>query len=157
VRVERYHMTDYSFKGNTRLANLLDFVLPKRTLPFKYELHGGRGSGWWSITYEFAQYLVSYLDQNPRVRRFMKHTWAPDEFLIQTILMNSPFRQFVINKSLWYMKWPQNGPNPEILCAADFADLLATDQLYARKFDIEKDETILNLIDEKILAVHRAH
>ena len=85
-----------------------------------------------------------------KVKRFAKYTWAPDEYLVSTIIMNSSFRETVIPDNYRYLDWSKGGANPKILTIEDFEVLKKTDKLLARKFDIKIDTSILDRIDEMI-------
>ena len=73
--------------------------------------------------------------------------WGPDEFLIPTIVMNSPFRDSIINDNFYYIDWSRGGSNPKTLTAEDFDKLMSSDKLMARKFDTQTDAKILDLLD----------
>jgi hypothetical protein len=92
--------------------------------------------------------LLDFINAHPKIRRFAKYTWAPDEYLIPTIIMNSPFRETVVPDNYRYLDWSQGGANPKILTTKDFEALIKTDKLLARKFDIKVDTTILDMLDE---------
>jgi hypothetical protein len=149
-RIEQYHSTDYKFKGQYQLQFLVNRLLPKRKFPLPYTLFGGNCSMYWTISRACAAYVVDFLDQHPGLQRFARFTWAPDEFLIPTIIMNSPHRNKVINNNLRYIDWSQGGANPKLLRAQDFASLQHSGCFFARKFDIHQDSRILDMLDERI-------
>ena len=90
TRVTKYHLTDFHFPGAYQVQLLLNKILPKRTLP-KSLVFAGR-SQWLTLTPASAQYVVNYLRDNPKIRKFFRLTWGSDEIAIQTILYNSPFK-----------------------------------------------------------------
>ena len=147
-RIANYHMTDFDFKGRYRLQFLINRILPKRKFPYGYTLYGSNRATWWTLTAECAKYLVQFIKDHPKVSRFAKFTWAPDEYLIPTVIMNSPFKDSVIPDNYRYLDWSKGGANPKILTAADFETLKKTDNLLARKFDIKVDTSILDMLDE---------
>ncbi len=152
-RFRQYHMTDYSFKGRTRIEQLLTAVLPPRKFPLPFKLYGGPCSSYWTISIESARYLFEFLQRNLnlKLRIFFKHTWAPDEFLISTIILNSPFKDNVVNNNQRYIDWTMGGARPKIIVAGDFQKLERSGRLYARKFDIRIDTAILDMIDTQLL------
>jgi len=121
--------------------------MPKRNFPYGYTLYGSNRATWWTITSECAAYLVKLIKTHPRVRRFARYTWAPDEYLIPTLIMNSPFKDTVITENYRYFDWSKGGPNPKILTTSDFEALKNSDKMLARKFDIKIDTSILDMID----------
>lgn len=147
IRIHKYHMTDFDFKGRYAVQSTLNAVLPDRRFPLGYTLYGSERATWWTITTECAKYLLKFIQENPKIKRFARFTWAPDEYLIPTLIMNSPFRELVIPENYRYIDWSQGGSNPKILTETDFEALKKSDKLLARKFDIRVNTGILDLLD----------
>ena len=78
----------------------------------------------------------------------MKLTWAPDEFIFQTILYNSIHRSRMVNNDLRYIDWSAGGSSPKTLTIEDIGKLSGSDKLFARKFDLNKDEHVFDYIDK---------
>lgn len=152
TRYEKYHFQDVNFKGKHRLATFLTQLLPKRKLPFPYKVYGGSLGAYWTISQETARYLVSYLDHNNKVRKFFKLTWGPDEFLFNTLIMNSDFSQHVINKNYRYIDWSEGAWHPKILTLNDFERLQRSDCFFARKFDLTVDTKILEMVANNLVS-----
>jgi hypothetical protein len=121
--------------------------MPQRKFPLDVKLYGSSNSSWWILSFDAAEYLINFIDENVKLNRFMQYTWGPDEFLISTILLNSPFRERIINNNLRYIDWSKGGAHPKILSKDDLQNLIKTDKFFARKFDINIDPDILDLID----------
>ena len=149
-RYRKYHFTDFSFKGRYVIQKILNSILPDREFNHFPKLYGGPRATWWTMSNECASYVIKYMREHPQLGRFVKYTWAPDEFLIPSIVMNSQFRETVINNSGRYIDWSQGGSNPKIIKSEDLQQLLNSDKLYARKFDIKVDTDILDKLDETI-------
>lgn len=147
-RINEYHLTDETFKGRYFIQKIINKILPKRKFPLPYNLYGGPRGTWWTISMECAEYLVTFMDNHPDLQNFCYFTWGSDEFLIPTIIMNSPFKSQVINNNLRFIDWSLGGSNPKILTEEDIEALKKTDRFIARKFDIKKDTKILDLLDE---------
>ena len=49
-----------------------------------------------------------------------------------------------------YIKWIQGNPSPETLTKADYEDLIASEKLFARKFDWNKDSEVIMKLKEQI-------
>lgn len=150
-RITKYHLTDYNFRGKYRLEMILSKLLPERKFPLPLQLHGGPYGSYWILSFEAARYIYSILSQKDRNWLFFKHTWAPDEFLIHTLLMNSPFKDEIVSENHHYIDRSQGGAHPKILTTGDFLSLQRSHKLFARKFDPEIDAGILDMIDEEIL------
>ena len=150
-RFESYHFTDFNFKGKYLLQRAINNILPKRKFPLRAKLYGTCISSWWSISAACAAYLTQYIKAQQGLMRFMKYTWAADEFFIATLLMDSPYKNTIVNDNLRMITWDEHLPNPLILKSADLAGIHRSEKLFARKFDITVDAAILDEIDEKIL------
>ena len=146
-RVNRYHFTNFDFRGRYRIQFFLNAFLPTRKFPLPYKLYGGPRAMCMTITPECAAYLVDFIEKDKKLRRFIRFTWGPDEFVIPTLVMNSPFKDSVINDNFYYIDWSAGGSNPKILRVEDYNKLMATDKFMARKFDIKVDSAILDKID----------
>jgi len=122
-------------------------ILPKkRKIPANIEFYGGKT--WWSITRECAEYIVKYSRQHPKFDRFFKHTLIPDEMYFQTLIMNSPFKEKVDNNYLREIEWTGgDGTHPIIFTKYNFEHLMNSKALFARKFDVNTDEEILDMVD----------
>ena len=138
----------YRFRGRYIIQRILQKIMPKRNFPSYTKVYGGPRSSWWTLSSDCAKYVIEVLNTNKRLVRFAKYTWAPDEFLIPTIIMNSKFKDKVILDSGRYIDWSQGGWNPKILTIDDYEALIKSDKLYARKFDINVDTEILDKLDE---------
>ncbi|QJD94569.1 beta-1,6-N-acetylglucosaminyltransferase [Mucilaginibacter robiniae] len=148
-RFTQYHFTNFHFPGNTRLGMLINSILkPKRKLPNQM-VPVGR-SQWFTVPAECIEYILQYWRKNPGFVRFMKLTWGADEFVFQTILYNSKYQSWMVNNNLRHMDWSLGGASPKTFTIADKSQLLASNKLYARKFDTNKDIEVLDCIDRKL-------
>ncbi len=145
-RVEKYHYTELPFRGRHRLAALVNYFAPKRKFPVNLELVGKET--FWTLSLACAVYVMNYLDAHQKLRRFLRYTWGSDEFIFQTIIMGSPFKDKVVNNNYRYINWPLTGSRPKVFLAEDFEKIMASDALFARKFDLNTDENILTLLDK---------
>jgi hypothetical protein len=152
-RIEQYHTTYYQFKGQYRLQAAVNKLLPKRGFPLSYTLFGGPNGSWWTLSRDCARYLVEFVDAHPELRRFCRFTWGSDEFLPATILLNSPLKDRIVNENYRYIDWSEGGANPKLLTVADAPALAQSPKLFARKFDLDHDTEILDLIDRTMLHI----
>lgn len=149
-RFELFHFPDVKLKGKYRVQNILNRIMPRRKFPIACNLYGSAKSSWWTMSRDCAEFIVRYLEENPKLMKFMRYTWAGDEFLYPTIIINSPFEQRVKNNNLRYIRWENGNPSPTILKCNDLEALRNSDYFFARKFDITVDTAILDKIDEFI-------
>jgi hypothetical protein len=150
TRIHKYHFTNFGFRGKYKLQFFLNFILPNRKFPLPYVLYGGPRAMCMTLSAECAAYVVEFIGKNKSLRRFIRFTWGPDEFVIPTLIMNSPFRESVINDNFYYIDWTRGGVNPKILSTEDYNQLISSDKLMARKFEMSGQENILDLLDKKL-------
>lgn len=110
-----------------------------------------KGANWFSITGDFANYV---LDNKNEIENVYKKTKCCDEIFLQTLAYNSKFKDNlyfddIYNRyhNLRYIDWKRG--NPYIFRENDINELLETNCLFARKFDIKIDSKILELIIKK--------
>ncbi|MBS1598493.1 MAG: glycosyltransferase [Bacteroidetes bacterium] len=147
TRINQYHMTNYGFRGRYRLQFFINRILPKRKFPLPYKMYGGPCATFMTITSPCAKYLVDFIAANKKVKRFSEFAWGTDEFLIPTIIMNSDFKNTVVNDNLYYIDWSKGGSSPKVFTSEDFDALKKSDKFLARKFDIKVDTQIMDLLD----------
>jgi len=153
IWASRYHLVDYNFRGRHRVEGILNALLPSRSFPFPYTIYGGQGGAWWTLSTACAQYVVRYLRNNRKFRRYLKHTWGPDEFVPHTLIMNSAYKETTLLNRIWYQDWSSGGNHPKILQLEDLNALTNSDKLLARKFDDSVDHQVLAKIDSYILSI----
>lgn len=122
-----------------------------RRLPGRYRYYGGSAA----IILDRAgvSYLNSFLSTRlgHQILRYFELTRHPDELFFQTVFMNSPLRDTVINDELRYSDWSSPGqPHPKTLRIDDLDRLRASGKLFARKFDAARDSAILDALDSSM-------
>jgi hypothetical protein len=157
ARYRYYHFTDLKLRGKYLLQKLVNKLMPRRNFPLDISMYGSSNSSWWVISAKAAEYVVSFIESNSKLKRFMRFTWGSDEFLIATVLMNSPFKNCVINNNLRYIDWSEGGANPKIFSKKDLYQLMKSDHFFARKFDMDFDSEILNMIDRAIIKSNKVN
>ena len=140
-------------KGRMSLKTFKELMrLPKRNPFFKNQY---AGSQWWAFNEKTAKILYDYINSNNEaLENYYKFSSAPDEIFFQTILMNliAKGKKIKIKPSQTYVNWERkNCVLPVTFNDKDFDELLNLDQLWARKFDQDYNEKILDLIDSEIL------
>jgi hypothetical protein len=126
-------------------ANLM---FRKRTLPGNMRPFGG--TGYWCITRACAEYINTFVNQNPDVVKFFKYVDIPDEIFFHTIILNSPFAHNVVNDDLRCIDISE-GQGPRVWRKQDIEMLSQSNALIARKFDPAVDSEILDTIDSTLL------
>jgi hypothetical protein len=145
-RIHSYHFTDTIFKGRY-LAQRVINSLVKRKPPTNLRFYG-TSSTFWTLSPECAFYVMNFVESDPKLRRFLKYTWGSDEFVYQTVIMNSQWRDQVCNNNFRYIDWTEGGGHPKLLATADYEKIIASDNIIGRKFSMAVDANVLDLIDE---------
>ena len=130
------------------------------------------GSHFWMITDRAATYIYSVY-KGGELNEIFRNLEVPEECFCQTVLLhNSLFSKNIPDclrtsrdKDLYgidlphlrYIKWYEHGKHstghPFIIKDEDFSLLKRADALFARKFDIDVDSRVLDLIDQYLLKI----
>jgi hypothetical protein len=148
-RVRNYHLVNWRIPGKYRLEKWANKLLPPRKFPMDHELVGR--ANWFTLTYPATRYLLDFIDAHPELVRYYKYCWGADEFIFSTILYNTPAFRPAITENLLYVEFFENQGRPKVLTTADFPALMASGKLFARKFDLEVDSRVFDLIEDWIL------
>ena len=117
----------------------------------KWNIKPYKGSEWVSITGAFAKYLV---EKEGEILNLFNGVPCADEMYKQTLIMNSEFRNNVYDIGKDFagdtrlIDWERG--KPYVWRDADFQELMASNALFARKFDSQKDRGIIDRIRERV-------
>lgn len=145
-RIDKYHLEDLNVFGKFYIQKVLNRLVSKRRPPNKIKVYGY--SAYWTLSLDCALYVAKYIDENPSLARYFKYTFGSDEFVYQTVIMNSHYKNAVVNNNYRYIDWSAGGMRPKFLKTEDVDKLKESDCLFARKFDGDIDNSIFDLIDE---------
>ena len=138
--------------------NILVRAFRKIMITFQRIIHVSRnngikfqhGSNWFSITDEFARYVLTQRDWT---RKVFRNTFCCDEIFIHTLLVNSKFRDNLYHKefdndmlkgSMRFVDWERG--KPYIFTIDDIEILKQSEAMFARKFDENVDSEIIREI-----------
>ncbi|WP_406826387.1 beta-1,6-N-acetylglucosaminyltransferase [Pedobacter sp. KACC 23697] len=142
-RVNFYWFVDeLGLTKSERLYSIQKEESQSRLTKLSMDFYGG--SQWWNMTFIAAQYILDYCLKNPQYVNFFKYTLIPDELFFQTILLNSPLKKKLVNNNLRFIDWTHPSEFPKILRINDYENIISSQKIFARKFDIKKDKEILN-------------
>jgi hypothetical protein len=144
-RVENYNFGDYHYPGHYIFQYMVNFCRIKKKIPAGLKPLGR--SQWLTITPQCADYVINHLETHPHIKRYFRMSFAPDEFIFQTILGNSELRDTLVNDNLRYINFPKGHLHPTTLTVADAVALTTSGKFYARKFNPNADAIILNYLD----------
>jgi Core-2/I-Branching enzyme len=52
-----------------------------------------QGLTWWAITARCARHVLEELERDPAIERYYRHVWCPDEKLVHSIVLASPYAE----------------------------------------------------------------
>lgn len=144
-----YKSPDRALRYHFRIRSRVYKTPLTRRLPYGLVAHGG--SQWWTLSKAALQHIDCFNRKNARFERFLDGVFIPDEFAIQTILSNSSFAGKIVGDDLRFAIWDRPvPPYPATLKCADVAEMLASEKLFARKFDRNVDPVVFDHIDAAI-------
>jgi len=122
----------------------------------KYGIDFGYGSQWISIDRELVNFM---LQKENNLKEVFKHSEVPDEFFIQTLIVNSPY----FLEKLYYFPGSQKSTNLRVInweygrpyvWQSEHLDLLLESRkrgyLFSRKFDVSVDSFPLKKVEALI-------
>ena len=123
----------------------------------EFQFYGG--ANWCSVTYDF---VVCILKEYKRLRHHLCFTQNSDETLVQTIVLNSDFSAKLYEtefsnsqiSNIREIDW--NRGNPYVFHTEDFEMLMNSPCMFARKFDENVDQKIIEQIYDKINTEQKA-
>jgi hypothetical protein len=107
------------------------------------------GSQWWALQAETVRAVIDFFDHHLAVERYFRGCGVPDESLFQTLIHHlcaavprTGHGRLII--------WDRH-PMPYVFRLQDWDELMASDALFARKFDFERDPELMR----QLLTWHR--
>lgn len=108
------------------------------------------GSFFCTLSRKCIQYLHEFSKSNPDVVYYYRGVCQSDESFIQTVLINSQLFNLCNDcKRYFDFSRTRNG-HPRILTTNDYSSLVQNHIHFARKFDVEQDSNILDILDTRI-------
>jgi len=109
------------------------------------------GINWFNLTHNCVHQTLEYLSLNKSYLKRFRYTLCADEIFFQTIICNYITDLKINNDSLRYIKWGDSEDSPNTLTLKDLPNILASDRLFARKFDENVDEHIIDVLYDRII------
>ena len=116
-----------------------------------------KGSLWYTISHECACFFLK--NEKTGKRWFGRMTFSGDEYVLQTLFMNSAFRDtgFIpekenMSQNLYEIDWEhtKGDGSPHLFTAEDIARLDSSKNLFARKFDKNVDSKVIDYLFRKL-------
>ncbi len=105
-----------------------------------------KGGNWFSITHDFALYLLSI---RKKIRKVYSFGLGADELVVQTELMQSSFASSIAEHYMREIDWKRG--TPYIWDESDYEYLMQSEALFARKFDYKNKPEIVDKICDRLL------
>jgi glycoside transferase family 14 len=140
-RSQHYFLFSDGFKSTNPFKRVTRALFARLQSVVGYKRYKGKvvkGAQWWSITYDFAAYLLQHRVQ---IERNFRHTYCPDELVVQTMCWNSPFRERIYNTEdefegcKRYIPWHNGYLAP--FASEDFIRMKDSGKWFGRKFTEE--------------------
>ena len=128
----------------------IDNVKKNFRIPLKY------GSAWWSITHEFALYVLS---KENWIRRCYLKAFNTEESYMQTLVYSSDFKYNTLQhdndfncayRLINWQKAKKGSGHPYVWKLDDLETIKESKAMFARKFDEKVDKNIINTIEDFI-------
>lgn len=143
-----WKISRYTFKIMRIVCNKIQHILHYKTVPlgnYRY------GCEWVSVTHLFVKALISESDKFNKTYRY---AYCPDEIYKQTFAVNSQFMDKIydihdeFHGCVREIDW--NRGLPYVWRASDYEYLSKSDKMFARKFDENIDNEIIDMIINKV-------
>ncbi|MFY8020079.1 MAG: beta-1,6-N-acetylglucosaminyltransferase [Bacteroidia bacterium] len=165
-----YNKEFYSFKNIVKTiicvlrgrADILKKITKKRVYPQYLSPHGG--DTWWTLSTQILEEILAFMDNHPDYYHYHHDTFCPDETMFHSIipelqkrrdfqvLANTTFANWN-HTEIYQVGWFSSYQLPGCMQLEDWKQIqeLPESTLYARKFDIHVDASILDKIDAELL------
>jgi len=111
------------------------------------------GNQWVILSRKFCEFLCDS-PEIERFKRFYRHTFIADEGFFQTVIMNTSYKGTIVNDDKRTIVWVPVGTiklRPRDFTSKDAEFLLASQGLFARKFDETVDAGIFSTLELNLL------
>lgn len=108
-----------------------------RTRSSKYRMY--KGTNWFSITHKMAIFV---LQNENYIKKHFRFCLGADEVFLHTLAMASPYKEQIVNNCLRYIDWGRG--DPYVFTDNDYDELIENKNLFARKFNYEKDPMVID-------------
>lgn len=153
-RSQYYHLFDkLNYRGNMLHRQIEKYFVKTQQLfrmtrrwPFSNYY---QGSGWFSFNRTAVEYILKFIQKNYKV---VRNTFAPDEVMFQSALLNGDTNFHVVNDNLRFIIWDNQGEvgSPAILTEQHFEEIVASHCFFARKIHPEQSKQLIEMIHNHI-------
>lgn len=145
-----------NFLRKSGRIKLLLNVLRKRKFPSYLKPFGG--SVYFALPIKTVEDIIKFVDTHPDYLKYHQFTLSADEIFFHSIIGYLNAKENIkIKPSLTYVNWrKKNGPPPLTFELEDYEELKTASNyfLFARKFNINLDQEILDKCDDELLKLN---
>ncbi|ARV57619.1 N-acetylglucosaminyltransferase [Nostocales cyanobacterium HT-58-2] len=124
----------------------------KNHTPFHENFICYGGSFFCTLSRKCIEYVYDFYKSNPEIIIYYRNVCVSDESFIQTILINSRLFNLCNDNKFYFDFSGSRHGRPRYLTTHDYPSLAQSHIHFARKFDINQDRKILDMLDSRILA-----
>ncbi|OEE74047.1 glycosyl transferase [Enterovibrio norvegicus FF-162] len=107
------------------------------------------GTQWMIVSRRFCDFVCNTETSEP-YKKFYRNTFISDEGFFQTVMMNNDCHGEIMQDDLRLIDWVPDGDiklRPRTFTIADATELIASSNLFARKFDLLQDDEVIDKIE----------
>jgi Core-2/I-Branching enzyme len=148
ARVDRRY---YGPRGTRRLSlpNRYIPVVPRRRPPLGLPFY--KGSALFTLSRSQVEHVVAFTRRHPEFVRYFKRAYVADEYVFQTILVNSEHRGDLVAHNLHDIVFDAGSHHARTLTEDDLDRLRASERYFTRKLDMRAAPALLDRIDAELL------
>jgi len=132
------------------LLRLRSAFKPPRRHPAYAQPYGG--AHWLNLSRPAIEHVRAFVADHPDFRSYHRHTLFPEELFFQTILLGTDFEHEVVPNRKRFMIWLPGATHPLVLTEAHVPLMVASEDLFARKFDWEQSAGALAALADRVSA-----
>lgn len=127
-------------------------ITSRHTRPFMQGVTPFIGTQWKIVSRRFCEFAC-HAPEAARYKRFYRNTLIADEGFFQTVMMNNDCHGEIVADDLRLIDWVPDGLiklRPRTFVSADIPELVTSSNLFARKFEMDLDSNVLDVLERHI-------
>ena len=100
----RIHTKERAYWKQTLVHVINALKIQRDHTKYLKELRPYAGSQWWALTNNACQYVIDFMQKNPKIITYLRNVIIPDELFFQTIIGNSVFAKRM-KRNITYSDW----------------------------------------------------
>lgn len=148
-KIQRQSYFGVLYHRLTLLVQTIKHINKFQTLKIKIPIY--QGSQWLDLPRYAAEYVLDFLKSNENIKEMLRTGFCSDEFMFQTVLCNSPFKEKIINNNHRFITlMPQHGSVPAILDETNYNEIVSSGAHFARKIDPDISRKLIRIIQKSV-------